>query len=898
MPEEYKLLEVHAESADEVLQKLDVKLEIGLDKSTVSARQQLFGINQLRQANRVSLLDLLFGQLKNPIVYLLSAAGVFSLFGGEYAEFLAILAVLVINTVIGFITEFRAVRAMQSLRDLSKTNVRVKRNGELVECDARQLVPGDILVLDAGDVLAADARLVRCANLACDESVLTGESLPVSKISEAVDASATLGDRLNMVFNGCGVTRGTAEAVVTSTGMSTELGRISSLVDEASSDRSPLEKQLSQLSANLIWLTLGITSLLIVVGILMGQDIELMIQSAVALAVAAIPEGLPIVATLALARGMLRMARHEALIEQLSSVETLGATTVILTDKTGTLTENHMRVSCVRTSDQEYTYSTSEKIINHNAQRLDPHSPGRGPLIDVLSVAALCNNASYRLDIDSGVGDPMEVALLEIAAAAGLPRAKAIESFPEIHEHAFDSHLRMMGTIHAHEDHFLYAIKGAPAAVLDRCQRESTSTSEQGTRALIDDRRVYWQNVFEEYASQGLRVLAVAAKQEQTADADPYQDLTMHGVIALNDPPRADVAGAISDAKQAGIRVVMVTGDHLATARHIGDSIGLTTPASHTLNGSDMPADLTEGKSTQQSLLEVDLFSRVNPEQKLQLINLHQRAGNVVAMTGDGVNDAPALKQADIGIAMGIRGTQVAKEAADMILKDDAFTTIIHAIREGRVIYSNIRRFTVYLLSCNLSEILIITIAVLLGLPLPLLPLQILFLNLVTDVFPAFALGTIESKRDVLSRAPRSATEPILARKQWRTIVIHALTLSMSTLAALFYCVHVWGLSGDTVTTVCFMTLALSQLWHLFGMHNWRESWLNTSVSLNGYVWMAVAMCLILLAFAYLNPQLASVLRLVPLEANLWYLIVGLSLIPWLIRETTSSVQRAFARAN
>ncbi|NND91866.1 MAG: cation-transporting P-type ATPase [Granulosicoccus sp.] len=884
------LSDYHAQSVESVLASLDVDQSMGLSDAQAADRLAQFGANVLREGRRVSLLSLLLRQLRSPIVMLLVLASLFSLFTHEIAEFIAIIAVLIINTSIGFFTEYQALSSMQTLKELSTVRCRTRRNAQITELDAKDLVPGDILILDAGDVLPADARVLMSASLSCDESALTGESLPVSKSSEPVLKDAVIGDRRCMVFNGCGVSRGTGEAVVTGTGMNTELGHIARLVDDAEAEHSPLEKQLAALSQHLIWLTLGLTALLASVGILAGQDTQMMLKSAVALAVAAIPEGLPIVATLALARGMIRMARRNALIEKLPSVETLGATTVILTDKTGTMTENHMRVSSIRTSQGEYIFDSENATISVQGKNAGLETDKT--LKCLIRTAALCNNASYQPEDDTGTGDPMEVALLEVAEAVSLSRNSLVDACPEVHEHAFDSNLRMMATIHSDDSGYFVAVKGAPGEVL-KCVTHVMDLTVSGEKMVLDDAgRKFWFTVSEDYGRLGLRLLAVAGKRVDEEDADPYGDLTLYGIVALSDPPRRDVAGAISDAKSAGIRIVMATGDHLTTARFVADSVGLSDADSLSMRGSELPRFDSLSQAQSSELRRVDVFSRVDPEQKLRLIELYQKSGDVVAMTGDGVNDAPALKKADIGIAMGIRGTQVAKEASDMILKDDAFPSIVHAIREGRIIYSNIRRFTVYLLSCNLSEILIVAVAVLLGLPLPLLPLQILFLNLVTDVFPAFALGTIAPKQDVLSRSPRPKGRSILGRQDWLTISISGIILALTTLTALLVSIHWLELEGDSITTVCFLTLALSQLWHLFSMHNWRDGWFDTAVMKNNYVWLAVLLCLLLLALAMLQPQLSAVLHLVELPPVAWLLIVALSIQPWLIREFTATAKR------
>ena len=877
----------YAMAPDAVLSAIGADTALGLTHEEAARRLALHGPNALRQRQRASVLLLLIDQFRSPIVYLLVAAAILAIFFGETIEFFAIVAVLIINAAIGFTTELQAVRSMEALRELTGRSALVRRDGTIHTVPAEKLVPGDIAVIDAGDVIAADMRVIASANLSVDESALTGESLPVEKTIAAVPEDTILADRTSMLFKGCAVTGGTGEAVITGTGMNTELGRITRLVEEAEPERSPLERQLSSLSRHLIWLTLGITAIVATTGVIAGEDLTLMIESAVALAVAAIPEGLPIVATLALARGMLRMARHNALIEQLSAVETLGATTVILTDKTGTLTENRMSVDRVVTASGEMTFDRNAKSFILDGRPIRPSLDDDTGL--VLRNAALCNNASLGGNGAPAAGDPMEVALLEVAAAGGLRRDALLGNHPEVAEHAFDTHTRMMATVHEDGTKFLVAVKGAPEAVLDKIVDVANGA---GARPFDREQRRHWATVCEVMALQGLRLLAIAGKEVDELDTPVYDGLTLYGVMGFQDPPRSDISAAIADARRAGISVVMVTGDHAATAQHISNAVGLSEDGQDAVEGRELkPYDEMTDEDRERAR-KTRVFARVDPEQKLALIRLHQEAGEVVAMTGDGVNDAPALRKADIGIAMGLRGTQVAREAADLVLRDDAFSTIIHAVREGRLIYTNIRRFSTYLLSCNLSEILIVGIAVMSGLPLPLLPLQILFLNLVTDVFPAFALGTVEADRNVLSRPPRPPSEPILARGQWIAIVAHGGVIASVTLLALFAAIYELDLEGDAVTSMCFYTLALAQLWHVFNMRNWRDRLLSSQVTRNAYVWGAIVLCIGILAVAALQPTLAQVLSLAPLPLEAWLATLGLSVVPVVLREISAIVMR------
>lgn len=881
----------HAETADAVLARLRVDSQAGLDPEEARRRLAINGPNALRRRAPVNILRLFFAQLASPVVYLLIAAALLALAFGELVEFAAIAIVLAINTLIGFVTELQAVRSMEALRELTSRTAIVRRGGRQETVNAEDLVPGDIVILDAGDVVAADMRLIGASGLSADESMLTGESLPVDKTVEPVPADATIHERAPMLFKGCAVTGGTGEAVVTATGMETELGRITRLVEEAEPDRSPLERQLELLSRNLIWLTLVVTAAVALTGIWSGRDLLIMVESAVALAVAAIPEGLPIVATLALARGMLRMARRNALMERLSAVETLGATTVILTDKTGTLTENAMHVERIVTDGGTWRLDReADRFLGAGGA---PEQPGT-VLALLLRNAALCNNAEISADGETATGDPMEVALLRAARMAGLSKPALLEACPELVEHAFQTATRMMATVHLDRegDNMFATVKGAPEAVFEQVVAVQ---GEDGKLPFDRVRQSRWRAVCESMAGEGLRLLAIAGKPVRSAGDPVYEGLTLFGVAALRDPPRGDIAAAIGEARRAGIKVVMVTGDHPATARHVSREVGLSGDGEDGITGKDIRTLDELEPAHRKALRETRIFARVDPAQKLDLIRLHQEAGDVVAMTGDGVNDAPALRKADIGIAMGLRGTQVARDAADLVLRDDRFSTIIDAIREGRVIFTNIRRFVVYLLSCNLSEILVVGLAVPMGLPLPVLPLQILFLNLVTDVFPAFALGTIGADDRVLERPPRPPSEPILARRHWARIVFYGVLIAATTLAALFVAMGPLALTGNAVTTMTFHTLALSQLLHVFSMRTMGDRLLTSRLARNGWVWGAVALCLLILAAAQTLPQAAAMLNLVPLPGQAWAAVAALAFAPLLAGRIAGMFLRAMA---
>ncbi|MDY6954711.1 MAG: cation-transporting P-type ATPase, partial [Thermodesulfobacteriota bacterium] len=690
------------------------------------------------------------------------------------------------------------------------------------------------------------------------------ESLPVEKGVEPLQEKAPLAERHNMLFKGTVLTRGSGEAVVVGTGMHTELGNISSLVDETEDESTPLEERLDQLGHWLIWLSLALAAFVAVTGIMAGKETFLMIETAIALAVAAIPEGLPIVATIALARGVWRMAQRNALVKRLSAVETLGSTSVILTDKTGTLTENRMTVTRFLLGSGSiqvnWGASGSAGALKREGQDLDLAQDRA--LVEALEVGALCNNAAYLVEEGSeprGVGDPLEVALLAVAAKAGIRRKGLIEKTPEVREEAFDSSTKMMATFHQNSGPFRVAVKGAPEPVLEAC---STILTEKGEQEISADDLNAWLASNQKMAEEGLRVLALASKWAETSKAAPYQDLTFLGLVGLLDPPRKEVKQALSSCKEAGIRVIMATGDQAVTARIIGHSVGLVDDRqAQVVSGQDLKHEEALTAEERKQLLQVPLFARVSPEQKLDLIAIHRENQAIVAMTGDGVNDAPALKKADIGIAMGQRGTQVAREAADMILKDDAFSSIVVAVEQGRIIFGNIRKFVLYLLSCNVSELMVVTLAAMVNAPLPILPLQILFLNLVTDVFPALALAAGEGSPGIMRRPPRDPEEPIVSRKHWLRVGGYGVVMTVAVLGAFALALVWFKMEVRQAVTVSFLTLAFSQLWHVFNMRDRGSRLLQNEITGNRFVWGALGLCTILLLATVFLPGLSHVLK-------------------------------------
>lgn len=865
-------LHPHALPVARLAAALGVEPTVGLSQQEAEKRLGRFGRNLLSARRSISSMALLARQFASSVVALLAAAIALSLAFEEYRQAAAIATVLVINTAIGFYIERRAVRSMEALRQLGTRSARVRRDGQSRILPADQLAPGDVVLLEAGDVVTADMRCVSAAALRADESALTGESTPVDKGIDPNVETAPMHERSAMLFKGTNVVHGSGEGIVTGTGLATELGRITQLVEQAESGQTPLEKQLGLLSRQLVWVTLTLAVVITAIGLYSGKPPFLMVETAIALAVAAIPEGLPIVATLALARGMLRMARHNALVDNLPAVETLGSTTLVMTDKTGTLTENRMEVERILTPSGDFFVDHRHAAIVKDGSPVDPVSdPG---LMRALLVGVLCSNAEYDLQTRSGAGDPMEVALLRVGGLAGLERSKQIGIYPEVAEQPFDSATKRMATVHRCSGDYVAAVKGAPEEVLAAAERIGVDC------AILDDAgRNAWIRHAEAMAADGLRVLAVAFHPAVEPNEPVSDGLVFLGLVAFRDPPRRDVAEAVRALRGAGIRVVMATGDHPSTALSISRAVGIAGPGAGVATGAELPPLKGADELERQEIAGSQVFARVTPEQKLDLIDLFQSRGEVVAMTGDGVNDAPALTRADIGIAMGQRGTQVAREAADIVLLDDAFSTIVQAVREGRIIFNNIRRFSTYLLSCNLGEVLVVGLAVLATLPLPLSPLQILFLNLVTDVFPAFALAAGEDEGDVLARPPRPPKEAILSNGQWRAILAYGMAIAGSTLLALVAATAWLGFSAEQGATVSFLAIALAQLWHVFNMRGRHSGPIHNAVTRNRFVWYALALCVALILSAVNISPLAEALAIAPIGIKGWALSVGCSLL-------------------
>jgi len=882
------------DSKKKVIDKLNVDSDVGLSKSEIDSRRDSFGSNEMKKKEKKSAFEIFIKQFKSIIIVLLLVATIISFVFGEIIEGFAISAVIVINTIIGFVTELKASRSMEALYELTKIRTKVRREGEVLKIAADDLVVGDIVILDAGDLVPADLRIIKSSKLQVNESSLTGESIPVEKRKEKIeDGEVALAERHNMLFKGTAITRGSSEGIVVAVGKDTELGRISTLVQEAGEGETPLTERLQKLGRNLFWVTIGIAAIVGISGIIQNKDLFLMIESALALAVATVPEGLPVVATISLARGMWRMAEKNALINRLSAVETLGSTNIICTDKTGTLTENRMTV--IKIYQNNKVVEITGKGFEMEGKFLIEDEEITPEKIESLSrlvkVCVLCNNATIKEAEQNSdkkfVGDPLEVALLILGSKIGIKRKELLENYPEVREESFDPSINRMATINKFRNKYLVSVKGAPEDVLEVC---TSYWSEDETQDLNQEMKEHILKKNTQFAEKGLRIIATATKVVESQDIDPYSELEFLGLVALLDPARKEVKPSIEICKKAGIKIVMITGDQAPTAQYIGEELGLITHKG---------SEVREGKYikpykelTPEELKQIEdskIFARVEPEQKLNLIEIYQEEGSVVAMTGDGVNDAPALRKANIGVAMGERGTQVAQEAADMILEDDNFETITSAVEEGRIITDNIKKFVIYLLSCNISEILLVFFASLLGMPLPILPLQILFLNVVTDIFPAFALTAGEGTTGIMDRPPRDPDEPIITKNHWVITAIYGFGLTSTVLGAFWIALYVFNIEEPRAVTISFITLAFVQLWHVLNMRSSGSKLVDNEVFNNSYIWGAILLSTVLILMAVYLPGLSFVLKTINPQLDGWLIIIGMSLIPLILGQIWKS---------
>jgi Ca2+-transporting ATPase len=876
----------HALSVAEVSARLGSDPVRGLDPEEARRRLERDGPNALAETRSRPAWRIFVDQFRSLVVGLLIAAAALALVMNEPLETAAIGVVILLNALIGFLTEWRADQAIEALRRQAVPEAHVVRGGAESVIPAGDLVAGDVVLLTTGGRVPADGRVVEGQRLQVVEAALTGESQPVEKQVEPVaDPRAALGDRVSMAFLGTAVSEGRGRLLVTATGPRSEMGKIGTLLGTAEDQETPLERKLARLGRSLVWLVLALCGVITLAGLARGLPLLHMIETGISLAIAAVPEGLPAVATMTLALGMQRMARMRALVRRLPAVETLGSTTVICTDKTGTLTRNEIAA-------QALVLPLDRAIAVDGDLRARKEADLALNL--ALRVAALCNDA--RLDQRDGghtiVGDPTEGALLMAAVAGGLDLAALRRDHPRLGEIPFDSRAMRMVTTHREPDGRVVAyVKGAPAAVLER---SATALVDGSARPLDEAGRAAIRAANEALASRALRVLALARRELGDGEdpSHPRDDgLTFLGLAGLADPVREEAREAIETCRAAGIRVIMITGDQVATAREIARQLGLDRDPSgrpmRTVHAGEL--DGLDAAGWEAVGGEASVFARVTPEHKLRIVEALQRRGQIVAMTGDGVNDAPALKTADIGVAMGIMGTEVAKEAADMIITDDNFATIVKAVEQGRIIYANILKFIHFLFSCNFAEILAVFAAILVGWPLPLVPLQILWLNLVTDVFPALALAVEPAAPYTMRRPPRDPNEQLLGRRFLGLLFWQGMLLAMLTLAAFGIGLGWYGDDEPGLArarTMAFMTLALSQIFHAFNARSRTQSaFAPRTIFANPWIWAAAVLCFGLQTLVVAVPLLRDVLGTVPPSLGDFAVVTACAAAPLVVVE-------------
>ncbi|XZM62626.1 calcium-transporting P-type ATPase, PMR1-type [Clostridium perfringens] len=859
----------YKKSKNEILQELDVDEKNGLSSTEALRRLEKYGKNKLETKKKKTLFKQFLSQLKDVMIYILIIAAIISAFLGEISDALIILLVIIINAVIGVIQESKAEKALDALKELSTPKALVKRDGSLKEILSEDIVPGDIVIIDAGRYIPGDLRLIDTANLKIEESAFTGESVPSEKDASFLpNKEIPIGDQNNMAFMSTLATYGRGVGVVVSTGMNTEIGKIAKMIEQEENDETPLQKKLSELGKILGFLAVGICILIFIISFFQGRDLLEMFLTSISLAVAAIPEGLPAIVAIVLALGVQRMVKKNAIIRKLPAVETLGSVSIICSYKTGTLTQNKMTVTTVYTNDSYI--KESEFNLNDNESKL---------LVDCM---VLCNDATYSEK--SQTGDPTEIALLESPFKLNILKEKLEKEFKRIDEIPFDSDRKLMTTVNLVDDKKARVFtKGALDSILSICNKISINGK------LLDFTKEYKAKVLENsniMSDKALRVLAFAYKdisKENIVLDSLEKDLVFIGMVGMIDPPRLEVKDSIKLCKSAGITPVMITGDHKNTAFAIANELGIAEDISQAITGHEI--DKFKEEEFNEKIINYRVFARVSPEHKVKIVKAFKSHGNIVSMTGDGVNDAPSLKAADIGVAMGITGTDVSKGASDMILTDDNFSTIVSAVEEGRKIYLNIKKSIVFLLSCNLGEILTLFTAILLNWNSPLQPIHILWVNLITDSFPALALGVDKTKEDVMNNPPRNPKESIFIKSDKIQLIINGVLIGGITLFAFKLGERLYADSLIHAQTMAFVVLSVSQLFLSLSLRSNTKSAFSLGIFSNKYLVYSILLGIFLQVIIISISFIANIFKVTPLLLYDWIVVILVSLIPFAINE-------------